>query len=152
MHHRIHHHDEWEDEPTNPFEQLLTARILLAEDDPALRSMMAARLRQDGCDVVEARSGDEALEMIATIADGEAPMEGVDLVIMDVRMPGMSGLEVIRLLRSWKWHTPVLFVTAYPDPELAIEVGELEARLLAKPFGLSRLSNAALETIRGRMS
>jgi len=148
MHHRIHHHDEWEDEPTNPFEQLLTARILLAEDDPALRTMMAARLRQDGCDVVEARSGDEALEMIATIADGEAPMEGVDLVIMDVRMPGLSGLEVIRLLRSWKWSTPVLFVTAYPDPELAAEVGELDARLLAKPFGLSRLSNAALEAIR----
>jgi CheY-like chemotaxis protein len=152
MHYQLHRHDEWEDEPTNPFEQLLAARILLAEDDPALRSMMAARLRQDGCDVAEARSGDEALELISTIASGEAALADLDLVIIDVRMPGLSGLEVVRLLRSWKWSTPVLFVTAYPDPELAAEIGELDARLLAKPFGLSRLSNAALEAIRGRLS
>lgn len=152
MHHRTERHDAWDEEPTSPFEQLHAARVLLAEDDPAFRAMMAARLRQDGCDVVEARSGDEALEMIATIADGQATLESLDLVIIDVRMPGMSGLEVIHLLRSWKWTTPVLFVTAYPDPELAAEIGELDGRLLAKPFGLSRLSNAALEALRGRMS
>jgi DNA-binding response OmpR family regulator len=152
MEHRIHRHEDWDDEPTNPFEQLQAARILLAEDDPALRAMMATRLRQDGCDVAEARTGDEALDMITMIGDGEAPLADLDLVIIDVRMPGLSGLEVIRLLRSWQWSTPVLFVTAYPDPELAVEIGELDARLLAKPFGLSRLSNAALEAIRGRLS
>ena len=152
MHHQLHRHHDWDDEPTNPFEQLQTARILLAEDDPALRAMMAARLRQDGCEVAEAHTGDEALDLIATISNGEAPLAELDLVIIDVRMPGLSGLEVIRLLRSWNWSTPVLFVTAYPDPELAAEIGELDARLLAKPFGLSRLSNAALEAIRQRMS
>jgi CheY-like chemotaxis protein len=109
-------------------------------------------LRQDGCDVAEAHTGDEALDVIARISKGEDPLADLDLVIIDVRMPGLSGLDVIRLLRSWNWSTPVLFVTAYPDPELAAEISELDARLLAKPFGLSRLSNAALDAIRGRLS
>lgn len=140
-------HELWDDEPTNPFEVLHAVRVLLAEDDPTLRAMMAARLRSDGCEVVEACSGDEALELIATIANGESEVTNIDLAIMDVRMPGLSGIDVLACLRAWRWEAPVLFVTAYPDDELIELAAALDARVLAKPFGLSRLSTTALETL-----
>ncbi len=141
----------WDDEPTTPFEMLRAARVLVAEDDPTLRAMMAARLRNDGCDVVEACSGDEAIELLATIAEGRSEVADIDLAIMDVRMPGLSGIDVLACLRAWRWKKPVLFVTAYPDEELIELAADLDARVLAKPFGLSRLSATALEALRGRI-
>jgi two-component system, cell cycle sensor histidine kinase and response regulator CckA len=144
--------DIWEDEPTNPYEWLRTARVLVAEDDEALRAMIATRLRSDGCDVVEACNGDDALELITAIDGGDAAIRALDLVVIDVRMPGLSGLEVIRLLRSWRWKTPVLFVTAYPEPHVFDDAAALEASVLAKPFVLSRLSRAASDTLAGRSS
>jgi len=145
-------HQEWEDEPTKLFQRLQTAHVLVAEDDDDLREMIAERLRRDGCEVIEARSGDEALEMITMILDRRTGFEALDLVIMDVRMQGMSGMEVVEILRKASWDAPVLFVTAYPDPALRARAARLHADLLAKPFGLSRLSKAASEAIRRRFS
>lgn len=143
---------EWDDEPTKLFERLHATHVLVAEDDDDLRAMIAGRLRRDGCEVIEARSGDEALEMITMVLDRRAGFEALDLVIMDVRMHGMSGLEVVEILRKASWDAPVLFVTAYPDPALRARATRLHADLLAKPFGLSRLSKAASEAIRRRFS
>jgi DNA-binding response OmpR family regulator len=143
---------EWDDEPTTPIERLFPARVLVAEDDDALRAMMASRLRGEGCEVIEACNGDQAFEMIAEIEDGAAQFDALDLVIVDVRMPGLSGLEVLDLLRAGRDATPVLVVTAYPEPELRAEVRRLGAHLLAKPFGLSRLTQAANAVLRGRPS
>jgi CheY-like chemotaxis protein len=143
---------EWDDEPTNVFERLQTAHVLVAEDDDNLRAMIVERLRRDGCEVIEARSGDEALEMIAMVLDRRAGFEQLDLAIMDVRMPGMSGLEVVEILRDASWNAPVLFVTAYPDPALRARASGLRCDLLAKPFGLSRLSKAASEAMSRRFS
>jgi len=145
-------HAEWDDEPTTRFEKLAMARVLVAEDDDSLREMMASRLRHDGCEVVEARTGDEALDLISQIRDGRGPIDGLDLLIMDIRMPGLSGLEVGYLVRSWSVSAPLLFVTAYPEPELLDEMRQLRARVIAKPFGLSRLSTAANEALRTRAS
>ena len=142
----------WDDEPTQPFEWLRTARVLVAEDDDSLREMIASRLRRDGCVVVEARSGDEALDVVTSVESGSADVRDLDLVVIDVRMPGLSGLDVIRLLRSWRWKTPVLFVTAYPDHQLLDQARELEANVLPKPFILSRLSRVARDTLAGRTS
>jgi CheY-like chemotaxis protein len=145
-------HQEWDDEPTKLFERLQAAHVLVAEDDDDLRAMIAARLRRDGCEVIEASSGDEALEMITMVLDRRAGFEALDLVIMDVRMHGMSGLEVVEILRKASWDAPVLFVTAYPDPALRARATRLHADLLAKPFGLSCLTKAASEAIRRRFS
>jgi len=145
-------HTTWEEEPTNPLEKLELARVLVAEDDDALRTMMAARLRNDGCEVIEASTGDEALDVITQVWEGSGPLDGLDLLIMDVRMPGLSGIEIAYLLRSWRVCAPVLFVTAYPEPDLLAEVRQLQGRILAKPFGLSRLSSAANEALRTRLS
>jgi CheY-like chemotaxis protein len=145
-------HNEWDDEPTKRFERLELARVLVAEDDDALRTMMAARLRNDGCEVLEASTGDEALDVITQVWQGMGPVDGLDLLIMDVRMPGLSGIEIAYLLRSWRVCAPVLFVTAYPEPDLLAEVHQLQGRIIAKPFGLSRLSSAANEALRMGMS
>jgi CheY-like chemotaxis protein len=145
-------HDNWEDEPTNPFKALEMARVLVAEDDDALRGMMVARLRNDGCEVIEARTGDEALDVITSVWQGTGPVDGLDLLVMDVRMPGLSGIEIAYLMRSWRVCAPVLFVTAYPEPDLLAEVHQLQGRIIAKPFGLSRLSTAANEALRARLS
>jgi CheY-like chemotaxis protein len=143
---------EWDEEPTNRLEKLEMARVLVAEDDDALRTMMVARLRNDGCEVIEARTGEEALEVITQVWDGQGPLDALDLLIMDVRMPGLSGIEIAYLLRSWHVWAPVLFVTAYPEPRLLAEIRQLQGRIIAKPFGLSRLSSAANEALRTRSS
>src|SRR5690348_14937269 len=90
--------DAWDDEATKPFEWLQRARVLVAEDDDTLRDMIASRLRRDGCEVVEAHDGNEALAVITAIDAGLAEPAELDLVVIDVRMPGRSGLDVIRLL------------------------------------------------------
>src|SRR6185312_2485143 len=144
--------ERWDDEPTAPFEWLRTARVLVAEDDDALREMITTRLRGDGCYVIQAKNGDEALDLITSIDSGHAEVRQLDLVVIDVRMPGMSGLDVVRVLRAWQWGTPVLFVTAYPDDRFLSQAGELGASVLAKPFVLSRLSRVASDTLAKRWS
>ena len=93
--------------------------------------------------MIEVGSGDEALCVMKVIAEHESSADDLALVIMDVRMPGLSGLEVVYLLRAWRWNTPILLMTAYPDPELLAEARRLGVPILAKPFRLSRLSEAA---------
>jgi two-component system response regulator (stage 0 sporulation protein F) len=144
--------DRWDDEPTTPFEWLRTARVLVAEDDDSLREMISTRLRGDGCHVVQAKNGDEALDLITSIDSGRAEIRQLDLVVIDFRMPGMSGLDVVRVLRAWQWGTPVVFVTAYPDDRFMTQAGELGASVLAKPFVLSRLSEVASEALAKRWS
>ena len=104
---------------------------------------MARRLRADGLDVIEADNGDDAIK--------HAGVQELDLIVMDVRMPGHSGLEVAYLLRTWRSETPVVLVTAYPEPELVDEADRIGATLLAKPFAFSRLSEAAMAAL-GRSS
>lgn len=141
--------DAWDDEPTGRINVETTARVLVVEDDPELRAMISNRLRHDGCEVVEACSGQDALERLDESDTYERPL---DLVVMDVRMPGISGLEVTYLIRSWRWRTPIVLVTAYPEPELFEEAARLDAQLLAKPFAFAKLSQAAMTAVRGRAS
>lgn len=124
-------------------------RVLVAEDDRDLRSMIARRLRADGCTVIEAGSGYEVLDLLDDSDERGLPF---DLVVMDIRMPGMSGLEVSYLIRSWSWTTPIVLVTAYPAPELYEEAARFDACLLAKPFAFEALSDAAAVAVRGRVS
>ena len=140
-----------DDEPTTPYEWLRTARVLVAEDDDSLRRMIATRLRADGCQVIEAASGDEALDVVSANEDGSSGIHALDLVVIDVRMPGVSGLDVVRLMRAWQWPTPVLVVTAYPSPEVFEQAIALDANVLPKPFVLSRLSRVAGDTLAGKV-
>lgn len=108
--------------------------ILLVEDNSALRRMVARTLRSDGHAVVECGSAEEV--------DAEAiDPNRIDLAILDVSLPGRSGLELLRELRSRGYRMPILLTTAW-----GLEVGSLDSvRILVKPFGTETLRRAIAE-------
>jgi len=86
-------------------------KILLVEDSATLRHAMSQHIAAAGHSVVLAKSGEEALQMLETV--------DVDMIIMDVEMPGLNGFETTRLIREWlgnRW-IPIIFVTGLSDDE-----------------------------------
>jgi two-component system response regulator MprA len=107
-------------------------RILVVDDEPAVRDAVQRALTFEGYDVELAREGGEALDVLAT-----AP---VDAVVLDVLMPNIDGFEVCRRLRSVGDTTPVLMLTArraVSDRVAGLDAGADD--YLAKPFALQEL-------------
>lgn len=107
------------------------SRILCVDDEPNLRRTLAANLRARGYEVDLAATGEKALE----IARERLP----DVVLLDLGLPGLSGLEVIRSLRHWT-NVPIVVLSAR-DSEFD-KVGALDAGAddyVAKPFGMGEL-------------
>jgi signal transduction histidine kinase/CheY-like chemotaxis protein len=102
-----------------------SARLILVDDDSAVREVTAATLRELGYTVLEAGSGGAALELLQHSVD-------VDLMLIDFAMPGMSGAEVARRVQTTRPALPILFVTGYAD-RAALE-GVSEAQIIGKPF------------------
>jgi two-component system response regulator HydG len=116
-----------------------TPRVVVAEDDDALRALIAETLRRRGYEVLEAKDGARLVELVMEYFDTRDP-RGVDVVVTDVRMSGASGLAAVEVIRLHDPAIPVIVMTAYPDAQVAQEVERLGARaLLAKPFDLRRL-------------
>jgi DNA-binding NtrC family response regulator len=102
------------------------AKILLVDDDPDFRAALVARLAQKGLDVDAAESGAVALERLRERAYA--------LVISDVRMPEMDGIELLRRVKADRPQTPVLMLTAFRDVGDAVEAMKLGANdYLIKP-------------------
>jgi DNA-binding response OmpR family regulator len=107
-------------------------RILVVEDEKKVASFLEKGLREEGYTVDVARDGDDGL-MKALVHD-------YDLLLLDVMMPGKSGLEVVRELRSRERTTPVLLLTARDaerDVVLGLDAGADD--YLTKPFGFDEL-------------
>ena len=107
-------------------------RILLIEDEPALRRQVAGRLRADGFVVDEAADGNEGL-----YAARENP---IDLAIVDLGLPGMDGMQVIRSLRAAGKSYPVLILTArgrWQDKVEGLEAGADD--YVVKPFEMEEI-------------
>ncbi len=107
-------------------------RILVVDDEPAVRDSLERALRLDGYEVELARDGDEGLAKLREAAP--------DALVLDVLMPGMDGLEMCRTLRASGDRTPVLVLTA--RDEVADRVAGLDAGAddyLVKPFALEEL-------------
>ena len=110
----------------------MAATILIVEDEYAVARGIQYALQQEGYQVAVSRSGEEGLEF--------ALREGPDLVVLDVRLPGIDGFEVLRRLRTSGSKAPVLILTAYCDESLrqaALNSGAFD--LLAKPVRASEL-------------
>jgi two-component system response regulator HydG len=88
------------------------ARLLLVDDDRTFRRATAALLRQDGHDVVEAPDGAAAVEMLRT--------EPFDLILLDMRMPGLDGIGIVEVLRTWGNDTPILMISGFGTVDTAV--------------------------------
>src|SRR5436190_11647875 len=109
-----------------------TYRILIVDDDPGQRSLLDSFLRSQGFHTLLAPSGEQALEILRT--------EQVQMMISDVRMPGLSGLETLRRARQQNTVLPVLLVTAYADIREAVgAMRDGAVNYLAKPIDLDEL-------------
>ncbi|MDI7276665.1 MAG: response regulator [Anaerolineae bacterium] len=103
--------------------------VLVVEDDPSVSDFVESLLVSEGFEVRLARDGEEALQEI----DRARP----DLILLDLRLPGMSGVTFLRRLRERPGpYVPVILTTAAPEEtELAKETGA--EGVLVKPFGLA---------------
>jgi CheY-like chemotaxis protein len=116
---------------------LVRGRVLLVDDNETLRRALRRSLTQEGHHVVEAGNGREAIQ--------RATEEDFDVIVSDVRMPDMDGVELLRAIHERDADLPVLLITG--DPELgtamkAVEYGALE--YLTKPVDVDKLKASAL--------
>jgi CheY-like chemotaxis protein len=115
-------------------------RLLVAEDDRALRELMVQVLRTDGHEVVAVTNGNDLFDTIAGSLEPKTGLAPFDLVISDVRMPGKSGLSAIAQLGRGSRLPPVVFVTAFGDEDVhekALHLGALA--VLDKPVDFDQL-------------
>ncbi|MGD1068860.1 MAG: sigma-54 dependent transcriptional regulator [Bryobacteraceae bacterium] len=114
-------------------------RILIVEDEDKLRRILELQLFDSGFDVVKAASAEEALPF----------MDRADLILTDFKLPGMTGLEMLQLVRRQDSHVPVIVMTAFGTIENAVDAMKAGAAdFLLKPFSLDHLTtvvNKALE-------
>jgi DNA-binding response OmpR family regulator len=118
----------------------LPHRLLVAEDDSALREMMVALFKADGHDVVEAANGLDLLDTLEVSLDPETGSGGFDLVISDIRMPELSGLKALARFGHGPNTPPVILITAFGDEEVrreAIHLGVIA--VVDKPFDFDEL-------------
>lgn len=109
-------------------------RLLIVEDDDSVRALAARALERAGYAVDVAADGRIGLEKVAT-AGGH-----YDLIISDIRMPGMDGVEMARALVKTYPTVRILFVTGYADQrERAAELDGIVAGVLQKPFTLAEI-------------
>src|ERR1043165_4215224 len=107
-------------------------KLLLVDDEADVQYSFRRIFDQPGIEVTTANSGEEALKII--------PRLKPDLVLMDVRMGGINGLEALRRLRQTDAKLPVIMMTAYGTTQTAIEAMKLGAYdYLLKPFDVPKL-------------
>jgi CheY-like chemotaxis protein len=129
----------------SPIQQGVGQTILVCDDEEAMRALMRAALDPSGCEIVDARDGDEALELARTVRP--------DLIVLDMMMPGRTGLEVLAELRHDAEFagTPVIVLTARAqasDRDAATRVGA--SRFITKPFSPRELCVAVEQLLNGR--
>ena len=142
------HVTQAENDASIPQIEPTTTKVIVAEDHPAMRRMIANVLRRVGYDVVEVGDGATLWEeMHAGLLDEDNPRPA-DLVISDVRMPGFSGLEALGLIRAMSWATPVILMTAFGDQDTHAEASRLGAvKVFNKPFDVKELLAEALRLV-----
>jgi len=119
----------------------MNPRILIVDDEASIRSSLLESLTAEGYDAETAETGEEAL----------ARCHGTvfDLVITDLRLPGVSGLEILQALRNQGNATPVIMMTAYGDVDTAVSAMRSGAYdFIPKPFKLSAIKKQVRSALR----
>jgi signal transduction histidine kinase len=117
--------------------------ILLVDDEPDIRDVLSLSLHDMGYDVYEAENGDEALRIFK---DKQPPM-----VMTDIKMPGMDGIELLKKIKHENPETEVIMITGHGDMDLAIRSLKCEATdFITKPINVDALE-LALQRVRERI-
>jgi two-component system, cell cycle response regulator CpdR len=118
------------------------ARILIAEDEEGIRSLVARALSQDGHAVVTANDGAEALDVLAR------EQGAFELLLTDIRMPIMDGIALALAAARDHPHVAILLMTGYADQrERATGLDALIHDVIAKPFSLATIRGAVKDAI-----
>jgi two-component system, NtrC family, response regulator PilR len=109
-----------------------TLRVLVVDDEQSMRDMLRIVLRRDGYEVSVARNGTEAIEILQR--------EPIDLLLSDIRMPDVSGVEVLRAAKAVNRDVIAIMMTAFASTETAVEALRLGAHdYFTKPFSMDEL-------------
>jgi two-component system, response regulator, stage 0 sporulation protein F len=119
---------------------LTRARVLVAEPDATMRALIAETLMDEGYDVLEASSAVEILRLVERLRTEAFPYPGLDLLLIDNRLPGLSGLGVLRRLRGSAWAGPAVLMSALPAPHVHKVASWLHVPVLCVPFSLELLT------------
>jgi two-component system response regulator PilR (NtrC family) len=118
-------------------------RILVVDDERSMRELLSIVLRREGYDVLLAESGRAAVEILER--------EPLDLLISDIKMPDLSGVEVLRAAKRIDQDMLVIMITAFASTETAVEAMRLGAcDYLSKPFDIDLLKMKVREKIENR--
>lgn len=118
-------------------------RILLVEDDPSALEFCADVLHRAEYEVVRAESGERA--------EAELRVSGIDVVVVDLKMPTMGGLEVLAVAKETDPDTIVILITGFPEVETAVKAMKLGAsEYLVKPFSEEQLLTAVESSVETR--
>jgi signal transduction histidine kinase len=132
-------------EPAPPPAGRATQTILLVEDEDMLRSLMREILETEGYKVLEACDGSQALQVF------EGHSEAIDLLVTDVVMPGIGGVDLCRTIRGIRGDMPVLLISGYNEELLASRgVPQERVEFLYKPFPVDRLVEKIGAALRSR--
>jgi CheY-like chemotaxis protein len=118
-----------------------TLRALVADDDLETLRMVSYAVESLGAEVASARTGDELIQLLADAS--------FDVVVTDVAMPWMTGLQAVHSVRTAGLTTPTVVITASRDPQITRQVQALgdSATLLYKPFTIEQLQDAVAVVI-----
>lgn len=117
------------------------ARVLVVDDDADIRNVLAGFLGNEGHEVIEAGSAAAAWDALAS---------SPELILLDVDMPGETGVEFVMRLRKHETSgkTPVIFVTAYPERSTALQLTREGAHsVVSKPFHREDILRAVREIV-----
>jgi len=116
------------------------ARVLIVDDDPSMRYSLTRLLQADGLEVCAGKNGEEALHLFAE--------NKPDLVIMDIRMPGLSGLEVLKIIKDQDPKSLVILMTAFGTTDTAIEAMKFGAfDYILKPFAVPQMKRLVMRAL-----
>jgi two-component system chemotaxis response regulator CheY len=122
-------------------------RVLVVDDEPSVRTIVRMILEKAGYDVLEADNGETAIEVLNT---GENRLV-LDVVICDIRMPKINGVQAIEYFQREYPHVPVIVLTAYPETKMAVSFlrGGV-ADYLIKPVDAQKLRDAVAKAMERR--
>jgi CheY-like chemotaxis protein len=121
------------------------ARILIAEDEDALRDLVARALTEEGHDVTASADGAQALDLLGGTVDP------FDLLLTDIKMPVMDGIALALAAARDRPELPILLMTGYADQrERAHGLDALIHEVVAKPFSLAELKSAVAGALTAR--